>query len=246
MTPKQLESKAREALRKAADPRVADGARRYFKRFEKVRFLGIRTPALRLIERGLHGQVKGCWSHAEMVEFADRMVRNRFNEEKAVGLIMLGRDWRRYERILLATVRRWLEEDRCADWSLTDLLATKVLAPLIRRFDGMEEEIREWWRAENLWVRRAGVVSFVPLAREERYQGLAYDAVTALAGDREDLIQKACGWLLREAGKKDAGRLEEYLLRQKSALGRTTVRYAIERFPEKKRKQLLEATRGRG
>ncbi len=244
MTPKQLESQARETLRKAADPKVAEGARMYFKRWEKVFFHGIRTPDLRLIERGLYQQVKGCWSHAEIVEFAGRMVRNRFNEEKAVGLIMLGRDWKRYERDLLATARGWLEEDRCGDWSLTDLLSTKVLAPLIRRFDGMEEEIREWWRAENLWVRRAGVVSFVPLVRDARYQELAYGAVTALAGDREDLIQKACGWLLREAGKKDEGRLEQYLLRQKNALGRTTVRYAIERFPEEKRKRLLAATRG--
>jgi 3-methyladenine DNA glycosylase AlkD len=61
--------------------------------------------------------------------------------------------------------------------------------------------------------------------------------------DAHDLIHKACGWLLREAGKSDAARLERYLLEHRSAIPRTTVRYAIERFPESKRQRILQETR---
>lgn len=243
MTPEQLESRARAELRKAADPRVAARAKMFFKPWEKVFFHGVGTPDLRLIERGLYQQVNRSWSHAEIVEFADRMARSRFNEEKALGLIMLAREWKRYERNLLTVIRGWLEENCLDNWSLTDLLSTKVLAPLIGRHPGIEEELREWWKAGNPWVRRAGVVSLVPLVRHARYQDLAYEAVTALAADKEDLIRKACGWLLRETGRSDQQRLEQYLLRHKSALSRTAVRYAVERFPEKKRKWLLAATR---
>jgi 3-methyladenine DNA glycosylase AlkD len=64
-------------------------------------------------------------------------------------------------------------------------------------------------------------------------------------GDPEDLMHKASGWLLREAGKTDAERLEKFLLTHGPAIPRTTVRYSIERFPEGKRKELLVATRGR-
>lgn len=61
----------------------------------------------------------------------------------------------------------------------------------------------------------------------------------------DDLIHKANGWLLREAGKTDPGRLERFLLAHGPAIPRTTLRYAIERFPEPKRKALLRDTRQR-
>ena len=61
--------------------------------------------------------------------------------------------------------------------------------------------------------------------------------------DEEDLIQKAVGWMLREAGKADPARLERYLRQHGPAIPRTTVRYAIERFPPAKRLALLRATR---
>jgi 3-methyladenine DNA glycosylase AlkD len=59
----------------------------------------------------------------------------------------------------------------------------------------------------------------------------------------DDLIEKANGWLLREAGKTDMVRLEKFLLQKRSRIPRTTLRYAIERFPEARRRQLLEKTR---
>jgi 3-methyladenine DNA glycosylase AlkD len=59
----------------------------------------------------------------------------------------------------------------------------------------------------------------------------------------DDLIHKATGWLLREAGKTDMPRLEKFLLENGVAIPRTTLRYAIERFPEDKRKRLLTKTK---
>lgn len=69
--------------------------------------------------------------------------------------------------------------------------------------------------------------------------------VTTLRSDREDLIQKAAGWLLREAGKTDERRLELYLRRNGADLARTTLRYAIERFPVTRRREILLRTRPR-
>ena len=64
-----------------------------------------------------------------------------------------------------------------------------------------------------------------------------------LHDDDEDLIQKAVGWMLREAGKADQPRLERYLRANGPSIPRTTLRYAIERFPDGKRRALLAATR---
>ena len=72
---------------------------------------------------------------------------------------------------------------------------------------------------------------------------LVYEIAKRLHADREDLIQKAVGWALREAGKTDPARLERYLRANGASIPRTTLRYAIERFPEAKRRNLLLATR---
>jgi len=86
-------------------------------------------------------------------------------------------------------------------------------------------------------------VSFIKLARKVRYLDAIYDIARAHFADNDDLIQKAAGWLLREAGKSDMARLERFLRTHGPAIPRTTLRYAIERFPEAKRKVLLLSTK---
>ena len=86
-------------------------------------------------------------------------------------------------------------------------------------------------------------MSLIPSVRKGAALDVAYDIARALHADGEDLVQKAVGWTLREAGKADPDRLEAHLLVHGPAIPRTTLRYAIERFPETKRRFLLTATR---
>jgi 3-methyladenine DNA glycosylase AlkD len=81
------------------------------------------------------------------------------------------------------------------------------------------------------------------MARKGERLDAAYGVAASLLGDREDLIHKAAGWLLREAGKTDSIKLETFLLTHGPKVPRTTLRYAIERMPEKKRRRILAATR---
>ena len=99
------------------------------------------------------------------------------------------------------------------------------------------------WFSPNQWVRRGAAVAFVSLVGEEHFLDAAYEVATSLLDDKEDLIHKAVGWLLREAGKVDRDRLEAYLLSKGPQLPRTTLRTAIEKFPKEERKRLMEATR---
>ena len=90
---------------------------------------------------------------------------------------------------------------------------------------------------------RAAAVSLIPSVRKGVALDLAYDVAKSLHGDEEDLIQKAVGWMLRDAGKRHPARLERYLRVNGPAIPRTTVRYAIERFSGDLRVELLQSTR---
>ena len=100
-----------------------------------------------------------------------------------------------------------------------------------------------WTQAENLWLRRASLVALIPLARKGEQLDLAYTNAVRLFAAPEDLIHKATGWLLREAGKTDMPRLRAFLLQHGPRIPRTALRYAIERFPAAERKTLLTQTR---
>jgi 3-methyladenine DNA glycosylase AlkD len=103
--------------------------------------------------------------------------------------------------------------------------------------------MRGWARHRNMWVRRASAVSLIPSVRRGLALDLAYGVARTLRPDPEDLIQKAVGWMLREAGKADARRLDRYLRANGPRIPRITVRYAIERFPPAKRRALLNTTK---
>jgi 3-methyladenine DNA glycosylase AlkD len=227
-----------------ADPESARGSRGYFKQDDEVALLGVKTTPVRVLARELYRQVAPTWQVADAVAFADLMVRDRYLEAKALGLTVLSRYRAAYPRSLLTKARKWLEDGDLCNWAAVDTVAPLVLTPLVVRYPQLEPRLIGWGRARSQWLRRAAVVTLVPLARRGERPDQAYGLVASLLGDREDLMHKACGWLLREAGKTDMPRLERFLLRHGPAMPRTTVRYAIERFPPRRRKQLLVETRG--
>ena len=231
------------SLRRAGSARRAAGMRRYFKRDEAVAFFGVATPAVRGIAGDVAQARRSAWDVRAAVAFCDAMLRHPELEAKTVGLLVLGR-WRRsYPRSLARTARAWLAAERCATWAAVDLVAPEVLQPLVERYPELAATIATWTSARSLWVRRAAAVTFVPFARHGRHLGLAYGVADRLLGDGHDLIHKATGWLLREAGKTDSRRLERFLRARGPRIARTALRYAIERFPSERRLALLHATR---
>jgi 3-methyladenine DNA glycosylase AlkD len=241
--PRALAAASRRCLLGAADSRVAAGLQAYFKDGDRVAFYGLKTPALRAIERELFACVDGSWRLEEGVAYCALMLEQPQLEAKGLGLLLLARFKRQFGSGLLATAKRWLSAGHCANWATTDALCSLVIAEVLRRFPGCIGTLPAWTQSRHLWVRRAAAVSLTSFARRGQALDEAYCVVSSLLGDREDLIHKACGWLLREAGKTDAARLERFLLDNGARVPRTTLRYAIERLPPPRRKQLLARTR---
>ena len=144
----------------------------------------------------------------------------------------LGReDWERFDR--------WIDSLR--NWAETDGLCIHLLAPILKGETGLIQDLRGWTRSPSRWRRRAAAVALAPLARRGDHLEAAFDLCDRLAEDRDDMVEKAIGWLLKEASRTQPRPVVDFLLVNLPRLSRTTVRYACEKLPPGLRAQVMSA-----
>lgn len=240
MTP--LVRKILAELKRVGSPERAKGAAAYFKAYEKLKFFGVDSPTIRRMAARIRADEGADWDIREAVAFAEGMLGQPQLEAKGLGVCVLGKFRSEYRPALLPRTRRWLAK-HCTDWASTDTLCGEVIGPLLIAHPELVPELRAWRTSRHLYVRRASAVALIKLAHYGNALEDAYDAALALGADRHHLLQKAAGWLLREAGTTDMSRLERFLRANGPRLSRTTVSYAIERFAPQERKKLLAVTR---
>ncbi len=127
------------------------------------------------------------------------------------------------------------------NWDLVDLSAHYILGQAI--LDGLEQEkkLDELIKSKILWERRVGIIATWIMIRESKLK-TTLRLSKKLLNDKEDLMHKAVGWMLREVWKRDEKIVEEFLIKNYNNVPRTTLRYAIEKMKEPKRKRMLKNT----
>ena len=242
-SPREAARRARCQLETIARPPGDFDARRYFRGAVDLRFHNVGTGAVRDLAKSIQVSNRDEWSIDEAMAFASILIQDPYLEVKSVGIEVVARHRRDFVPRLLPVWKQWLARNHSANWATTDAISCYLVGPLLVRYPHLAARMRVWARHRNMWVRRAAAAGLIPSARTGLALDDAYDVARQLHPDPQDLIQKAAGWLLREAGKTDPARLTRYLRANGPSIPRTTVRYAIERFPASTRHALLVATR---
>ena len=229
---------AREAmdlLQQMANPEVARFLQRYFKTGpgqygEGDLFLGIKVPPLRALARR---------ARAMALEEVGQLLASEFHEARLVALLIWVDQYARQPGLRATIVRSYLAStSRINNWDLVDQSAPGVVGQhLLDHGDG-SLDLGGMARSSWLWDRRIAVLSTLTLIRADRF-GPTLQLCSQLLDDPEDLMHKACGWMLRELGKRHHGSLLEFLESHAAGMPRTMLRYAIERFPEEERQSWL-------
>lgn len=230
----------RERIRASGSEAAALACLRFFKTGpgeygEGDLFLGVSVPRLRAFLREAGGLSLG-----ENVE----LLRSPWHEERLFGLLLLVR---RFQAAAVGGELRgqiaalYLENLACVNnWDLVDSSAPHILGGWLQ---GRERSILESLAASPvLWERRVAVVATQAFVRNGDFEW-TFRLVSGLLGDPQDLMHKACGWMLREAYKRESGPVLRFLELHGRRMPRTMLRYAVERVPEPERKQLLERYR---
>jgi 3-methyladenine DNA glycosylase AlkD len=243
LTPQVIARQALKKLHAQADPERARQVRKYFK--ETVRSFGVPSPAVRAIAAELYLAIKKEWAYAQALQLCAILFPCPELEAKGIAALILARYKKDFPPELCGQVKEWLAKNHLDNWASVDIFCPEIMGMLLLKYPELVEEIKTWPEHPNRWVKRASIVSFLKLTKKEGFLDIIYEQAIKLFPVDDDLIQKANGWVLREAGKRDMPRLEKFLLKYGPAIPRTTLRYAIERFPEIRRRELLLKTKAK-
>jgi 3-methyladenine DNA glycosylase AlkD len=224
-------SDLKKELRASADPERARNLAWFFKTAKGQyghgdRFIGLTVPTMRRIARR--------YIHLPLTD-VKKLLASPIHEHRFVALEILVAQYERensreiFDFYLKHTrfVNNWDLVDGSAPYIVGQHLLTRPRKILYRLA-----------KSRNLWERRIAIVSTQTLIRAGEIED-TFAIAKLLLSDDHDLIHKAVGWMLRETGKQSAPALLRFLKENYSALPRTTLRYAIERFPATQRKRLL-------
>lgn len=224
-----------QALRRLADPAIANHSQRFFKTGkgeygEGDRFLGIRVPILR-------GQAKKY--RAIPLKEIQPLLQSSFHEERLCALLLLVQKFSKgNEEERTDIYRLYINNTQYVNnWDLVDSSAAQILGSYLESKD--KSPIYELSKSDSLWDRRIAIMSTFHFIKNNQFDD-ALAISKHLICDREDLIHKAVGWMLREMGKRDLETEEAFLRLHYKKMPRTMLRYAIEKFPEAKRQQYLK------
>ena len=222
-----------------ADPSQVEGLARFFKTGpgqygEGDKFLGIKVPVTREV-------VKSCWSRTGFEELEDCLA-SEYHEIRLAGLLALVEIFSHAKKDLALRQKcvdfYLAHTDRINNWDLVDLSCYPLLGAWLLDKDRslLYNLARD---GKNIWEQRIGIVSTMTFIRHGQLDD-TFAIADILLHHPHDLIQKAVGWLLREAGKRDTVALKAFLAPRYKTMPRTMLRYSIEKFPEEDRVKYLQ------
>jgi 3-methyladenine DNA glycosylase AlkD len=219
-------------LQRAASKKNAESFQKFFHQSytdKKDRFLGVSMPDQRQIAKR-HPEVN--------IQDIQKLLKSDIHEYRMIGGIILVNKFKENpsEEILQFYLKN---TKNFYNWDLVDVTCHHIIGKFLVDKKKQRKILYDLASSTNLWEKRISIVSTYAFIRENDFGDTLKIAQIHLQ-DKNDLMHKAVGWMLREVGKRDEQVLLDFLKTNYNKLPRTTLRYSIERFPEEERKEILK------
>ena len=222
------------SLRAEADPSRVAVLQRFFRTQpgeygEGDRFIGVTVPSVRRLARTFRDV---------QLDEVDALLHSPVHEARLLALFLMVQafrtgDQRRRREVYALYLSR---TQFINNWDLVDSSAPQIVGAWL--MDRSRAPLRRLARSQSLWERRIAMVATHYFIRQGDLES-TFAVADMLLEDTHDLIHKAVGWMLREAGKRDGQAERRFLAPRHKRMPRTMLRYAIEKFPERERRTYL-------
>ena len=225
----------KKELKELSDPKQAKILQGFFKTGkgeygEGDIFLGVKVPIQRKVVAGFRDLSQ---------KDIEKLLNSKIHEYRMTALLILIDQYEKANESEKKIIFNfYLKNSKSINnWDLVDISAPKIVGNYLTEKPRIV--LYKFARSKNLWQRRIAIISTFTFIRNNDFDDTLKISKMFLS-DEHDLIHKAVGWMLREVGKRDQGIEEEFLKRHYSKMPRVMLRYAIEKFDEKKRKFYLK------
>ena len=224
-----------KTLSDLGDPNIAEHSQRFFKTGpgeygEGDIFRGIRVP----VQRKVAQQFK----HVDL-STAIELLHSKFHEDRLVALFILVEKYKKKDPQQRQEIYDLYLNNTAYinNWDLVDSSAHKIVGPHLENRD--RTILYKLAKSEMLWERRIAMMATCYFISKNDFED-TLSLAKILLHDKEDLIHKVVGWMLRELGKRNYNLEDGFLQQHYQTMPRTMLRYAIEKFPEERRQAYLK------
>ena len=237
MTPKELAAWAGERLATLGDVEFAAGQQRFFQ--HEVDTYGVRTKDLHRLANEVYRLVKP-WKLAQRNQAMNELWKLGKLEGGSTVCYVYRRFGRQCGRCEFHLFENWIDRF-VRNWAHTDGVASWLLSASIANEPELIELLIPWTESKNRWKRRASAVSLLQEAKSGRNTSVIFDIAGRLVDDRDDMVEKGVGWLLKETYPKRPRDVVRFLRTLGERPSRLTLRYAAEKMTPPDRQIVLHA-----
>ena len=232
----QILERIRAELRANADEKTISNYQRFFK--ETVKFYGVSLGAVDKIANNYWKEIKTL-DKQEIFNLCEDLFRSDYSEEAAVASVWTPKLTSQFEPADLAIFKRWIDT-YINDWAKCDGFCNHTIGNFVQKYPESINEIINWTTLTNRWMKRAAAVSLVLPARKGQFLKEIFTISDRLLTDKDDMVQKGYGWMLKEASKLHQDDVFQYILKHRKEMPRTALRYAIEKMPPEMKAEAMK------
>jgi 3-methyladenine DNA glycosylase AlkD len=240
-TPAYIAAFIRRVIKDGGSAPHSVEVQKFFK--EEIASRGWRTPELRKLAVRFRRQMVADYDIDFAIRVCDKLFSGRVLEEKIFAVLMLEGQTGRFGAREFNLFESWL--DRISSWADHDALVHSLIGPMIIGEPARAKAVFHWAKSRDRWHRRAVAVAMIHSARKRTGFEQVMKISNTLLQDKDDMVQKGLGWLLREAAKADPERTVPYLMTIRESAPRLVLRTACERLSTGERARILGTKKAR-
>ncbi len=233
---KTILAQVREELKNNVDEKTERTAQNFFK--EEIKAYGVKVPTVNKISKAIFSQIKNK-PKSEIFDLCEELWRSGYLEESFVACSWSYAMHKQYEATDFETFDRWVQR-YVNNWASCDTLCNHTIGELIEKYPEYISRLKEWAHSDNRWVRRAAAVTLIIPARKGLFLDDTFQLATILLHDKDDLVQKAYGWMLKAASEAHQKEVFSFVMQHKATMPRTALRYAIEKMPPEMKAEAMK------
>jgi 3-methyladenine DNA glycosylase AlkD len=232
----QILTQLREELKANTDPQTKAGAKRYFK--EAITLYGVKSSTVAKLSHKNWQQIKNL-PKKDLFALCEALFSSGVMEEAFIAAKWLPKIADQFQQEDLAIFERWID---CYidNWAKCDSFCNHTVGDFMMKFPEQVGTLMVWAKSSNRWLKRAAAVTLIIPAKKGLFLEEALKISDLLLIDSDDLVQKGYGWLLKAETEKHPTEVLAYVMKNKSIMPRTALRYAIEKLPKEQKKLAMK------